>query len=241
MAEGEVVGVAQVGGPNSPSVPNITSPEPALFAPTTDTTGMSETQAAASKWMDEHRIEYMQNPGNTALARQWHDHAAILNGESPDPSAHSTIDENDPLGVADAFKPMAEGDAEKLTLFGQINAGLEPEQAKTLTDVAVSMKLPETVAQTLLSRVGHHQNFDGGFGELTAEQHEELAHEMVAAFGGSEEKARETAALARRYCEHVGGADLLRDIDAIGGTLAYDPKILLSLAGLARAAGLKVQ
>jgi len=214
-----------------------------------DVTGMTESQTAAMRFVDETRSELARNLDNLPL-REKHREAlnhAIHNGPTPGwlvpkspeqvEAESRSIDPDSIGGLQAAFAPMQASDVEGLVQHAVVTSQLPRPQAQTVADFALKAQMPAGLAKQLVDRAAKHHA--GGWldGPISEAESRELAEESARLMGGTEKAAAEIA-LARRYLEHVGGQTLLDWIDKGAGSLAFDVPTIRSLATLARARGI---
>lgn len=222
------------------------APGPAFVS---DTAGMSDSQAAAIRWVDANRAALAANTSNLLLQRQ--NKAALAHvfhgGPVPDFLPKSTEQQaqdaernareadSDRDAMEAAAAPMQAEEREHVATHGRI-AGLPAEIAGEVADFAAKAELPVSLAKQVTERVAQHER--GGWGlaaALSAEDHAELRAECSRRFGG-EEKMLTEAGLAHAYLKHIG---LAHWADRRAGSLQYDPPTILALAFKARQLGLR--
>jgi len=130
-------------------------------------------------------------------------------------------------------QPLTTAEHEQLIREG-IAQGVDRMTATLAADFAQKAGLDNVTATVIAKRAAKHDVDGWGIGELTQEQHVELAQECVRRFG-SNEKAIEQIDLANVYLEHM---NLLDWVEKHAGSLAYDPQIISMLAYKARVLGL---
>jgi hypothetical protein len=240
---------------------NSPAPAPAASAPAhvSDTAGMNESQAAAMKFVDSTRGELAKNLENHALARQHRealDHALrggpapswLHDGEAKAPQLNGNaairngelVDSDSVPGIEAAYAPMdAEGAAQ--IRAGAVLAGLPREAADSFMKIAEQVQLPHGHAKSIATRMAQHYRLSDGDIVLRSEQeHEEYAQEAARLLGGTE-KYQQTVQKARAYLESVGSLSFIDAPEMQNSTIVYDPAILLSLANLADARGVKAK
>jgi hypothetical protein len=219
-----------------------------------ETAGMSESQAAALRFVDQHRAAAM-NGSDAIIQRQVNkalDHA-FRNGPAPDfiaardqartdaaandrrPVSESTDD----IQVGAEFDPMSTAEAERIR-HNAVLSGVTPADAATFAEFAVAAELPKIHADIIGKRLAHHASNGDGNLTLTESEHQDFYNEAARSFG-SVEKLHEVNARARAYIESIPGLANQVDTKFANSSVLYDPRVLLSLAHLADVKGLKVK
>lgn len=143
-------------------------------------------------------------------------------------------------GIRDAFeeaaKPMSK-DQSDLVRRTAISNGLPVGVADHFMTLAKHAELPQGFAKDISGRLAHHYRATDGNVALSPEDHAEFAEEAARSFGGVE-KYEEVVGRARALLKSAGMLEFV-DSELENTTVLYDPRILLSLANLATARGLK--
>lgn len=139
-------------------------------------------------------------------------------------------------GLAAGYEPM---NAEQAGLVRHSATlwGLPPEATDNFMKLAEQAQLPHGHAKDIVGRLARHFKAMEGNVELEADDHAEFEGEAVRSFG-SEEKYQQVAERARAYLRSVGMLEYV-DREFANTSVVYDPRILLSLANLATARGVK--
>jgi len=208
------------------------------------TEGMSQSQAAAMKFVDSRRAEIATGNASFALTRQNREALDHCLRGGPVPSflqsqeQESTATTQSHVPVPEGYEPMTAEEKESLHFRATIT-GIPPESAKELQTFAEAAALPKAQADILARRVAHHisTSGNGNLAPLSQAEHQELAHEAARAFGTTE-KFAEISNHARAFLNSVG---LLKYVDEhlANTSLVYDPQILIALSGMATARGVK--
>lgn len=253
MSSENTPGVSAPGMPENVTVQETSAQPkaPAVNGFRSDTTGMSESQTAALAFVDANRAAamraddpFLQRKVNQALAH------AFGGGPAPEflaqrEQARADAAKNDqrPVGEGDAVSVGAELDAitesdlQGIASRGVVSGQLPPDIAQEAASFCLAAQLPKIVSNVVVDRLAKHVRDGWGPGEMSDAELAELHEECVRAFGG-EDKATAEAELARKYLHSAGGDALLAQADKIGGSLMYDPRVILQLSYLARAKGL---
>jgi hypothetical protein len=227
---------------------NAPAPGPAFVS---DTTGMTESQSQAMRFVDETRAELAADLNNLALKVR---HTEALDhvfrgGPAPKWLTPKTaeqiaaeaqpVDQDSIPGMAAAFEPMSEADSDHVRHTAVLH-GVPPADADALTKFCRDAQIPATHAKGIAERVAKH--IKGGHGTmLTAEESAEFYDAAIHSFGTAG-RFEATRAKARAYIESLP-PNVAQFVDQrIAGTsLAYDPRILIALAALADARGVTVK
>lgn len=209
-------------------------------------------QQAALKEIDRMRGEYGNTPSDkrdaltqkiSKLQRFAFGHgdkpADFMPGDPPPPD----LREHDSL--RDTFEQMAQPASEQQTKAAVNNAviqGVDRALAQKAADVCTVLGLSEGLTRNVLDRVrAHHGATHGHSSEadvaiLADHEMPEYVNE-AARFFGSSQKLKEVSVRAREFLQSRG---LLEKFDKSGltrSTLAFDPKLLHTLAQAAERAG----
>ncbi len=224
--------------------PKAPAPDgPPAFVSTTE--GMSESQAAAMRWVDSNRAILARDPNNVYLVRQ--NRAALAHslqgGPPPDwlpidagqgtkadakPSA-APVDSESVSGfahVADAMQP------EELAHYRSagVNLGLHPAVAETMAHMAGEHGLPRAVANDLQSVAVQHFGGPDAFNSIPVLNDAEQAEMQAAAVAKyGEDTFTDLTTKARQVLADKG---LLQKFDDLGFTkssMAFDRRALRAL------------
>jgi hypothetical protein len=241
---------------SAPGLPGVTvvetSAQPKITVTPTDTTGMSESQARAMRYVDGIKPEILKggNPwliakNREALAHVFHggpEPAWLESGDAPAKSvdqlvANARAADPDSLAgaLAPAFAPIDEQQAARVVDQVVITTGLDRATATDLAGFARELQFSEGATKALLERTAHHRSGGWSDGPVSDEEHDALYGEAARQFG-SEEKLMAEATLAQKYLDAVGDQAFLKTIK--GSSIVYDPRIISAVAGLARARGI---
>lgn len=222
---------------------------PPAFVSSTE--GMSASQAAAMAFVDANRAAAVRDLGNAgpgslnsrinaALAHALHDGPAPtwlkVENATADTGAPRIVPDGELPGMAAVYEPMQEAEAGHLRASAGIY-GVPPADADALTNFCITAKIPATLADGIARRAAHHLQTRGCSEPMTAEEAADLHHETARVLGG-QEKYEVLNAKARAYIESMG-PEAVRFVDEKAGSLIFDPRILIALAGLADARGIK--
>lgn len=231
------------------SAPSAAPEAPAYVS---DTSGMSETQAAAMAFVDRHRAELVKGTTNFQLiARNSEALKHALGGgpvpewmsgeKAADPAAGNVPShEAAPRGLAAVFEPMTPEQTENVRIAAGVY-GVPPAEAAELAKFCTDAQIPATHSDAIARRVAHHLQNGGSMAPLSPEDQSVYLEEAARSFGG-EDKLREVDAKARAYIESLGPAVVKYVDEKLAGTsIAFDPRVLNMLAGLADARGIKAK
>jgi hypothetical protein len=247
--------VSAPGLPGATVIETSAQPAPSSPARVSDTTGMSESQAAAMRFVDANRAEAARDLGNvgpgslnarinSALAHALHGEPApswLPKTEAAQAEAATqserAVQEGDIPELAAGLAPMTEQDAAQLVTRGTIVSALPREIASEVVSFGREAQLPRGTVEAILDRLGAHADRGGGLGEVSPEDAPALAERCARLLGGQEKAEREIT-LARKYLHSVGGDKLLAQVDKRAGSLGFAPDLILQLSYLARVKGL---
>jgi hypothetical protein len=240
---------------SAPGLPGVTVIESSVNAPAkpisvtpTNTTNMSPSQARAMKWVDTVAKPAILNRGgadNAFLLAKQRDALAHVFHNGPEPAflkadelvtQARAVDPDSVPAMTRHFAPMRKTDVEQIAASGKAQ-GLTPGTAGLLAKFCLDAGIPTTQADGIAKRVARHFA-DGGRQPLSASEQADYYQEAVRLFG-SKEKFAETQAKARAYLASVG-PEAMRFLDP-RFSLSFDPPILIALAALATARGVKVK
>lgn len=252
-------------GASAPGLPGATiietQPAPApTSAPAhvSDVSGMSESQVAAMRFVDANRAAIARDPAGyetlklrtqtrEALAHAIHGEPAPawLAQTTPEQAAAAAeagarpVDPDSVPEFGKLYQPMNETEAAQVRTAAVIY-GVPPAEAKTLAQFCMDAKIPATQADGIAKRVAHHLA-EGGSAPLSPEERAEFYQEAARSFG-SEEKFLAVNAKARAYIESLPPAVVqLVDEKLANTSIVYDPRVLIALAALADARGVKAK
>lgn len=212
---------------------------PAFVSPTD---GMTESQAAAMRWVDANRATLAKDPDNAWLQRQYRQavqHA--LHGAPPPDWLPVGADGPQPAESSEATPATNDIHAqphspEQLAQFrvDAINRGLNPAVADVLATMASDCAVPAPVANDIKAVALAHYGPDGrmaGVDSIPVLDDEGLAEMYAAAVDKyGEETFTDLTAAARETLQRKG---LLAKFDELGftrSTLAFDRRVLRALA-----------
>lgn len=245
-------------GVSAPGLPGATvietgTPAPQITVTPTDTSGMTPSQARAMRYVDSIKPELLKGTSNAQLlARNREALGHVFHGEieptwlreqtaegqaKAQADAAKSVDPDGISGFAKLYEPMQGADAANLRAAAVVY-GVPPANADMLAKFCLDAQIPATHADGFAKRVAHHMQ-GGGMGPLSAEERAEYFEEASHAFG-SQEKFLSTSAKARAYIESFSPEVVELVNEKVSNTsIIFDPRVLIGLAALADARGIK--
>jgi len=236
----------------SDTAPAVAAPGAAQAPAQSAPEGMGESQAAALKWVGENRAAFAADMNNLALQRQHREALAHAFHGGPLPAflapadaKPAELDTRPHDSLRDVFEEIAKPASElqiKAAVDNAVVQGVDRGLASQVAGLCSDLGLAEGHTRTVLDRVRAHYGatFESGpakgFEILTEHEAPEWVAEASKAFGSSA-KLAEVSIRAREFLQSRG---LLEKYDQAGltnSTLAFDPKLLRTLATAADRAG----
>lgn len=233
-----VTGVNDGAAANTP----VADGPPAFVSPTE---GMSESQAAAMRWVDANRATLAKDPNNAWLQRQYRqavqhalhgapppDWLPVEAGDAAKPAAAPAEGKTD-ADAESGFARVADAmDPQELAHYRNagVNLGLHPAVSDTMATLAAEFKIPRAVANDLQTVAVQHFGGPDALDSIPVLDDAglmDMQAKAVAKYGEAE--ITELSVKARQVLADKGLLQKFDDLGLTKSSLAFDRRALRAL------------